>query len=285
MIIAVTNLKGGVGKSTLSRNLAVYFALQREKTCIVDTDIEQRTTCDWRNRREEETLPNIDVFPMSSVDGLLQDVKTHQQNGYRVIILDGVPQLEKVTTKMILLANFLVIPLTPSIDDLKSFERFLNRYEDAKMVKPEIPAFLVLNRYGRTTESEEMKAAVRLFEHYGITPLQNVISERVAHKKSSKYGLTALEWDGSKSQTRSDRFLPRDRIQNNRTIGGRLMTKREKRSIADLMNQPAPEENLVKYAVNKIHQQEASPTKEKTVRATVDIPISFHKELKKAAHR
>ncbi|MCO6490879.1 MAG: AAA family ATPase [Phaeodactylibacter sp.] len=200
MIIAVTNLKGGVGKSTLARNIAVYFAQQGEKACIIDTDIEQRTTCDWRARREGETDLQIDVFPMSSVDGLVNDVKTHQSNGYRVIILDGVPQLEKVTTKMILLSNFLIIPITPSIDDLKSFERFLKRYEDAKMVKPEIPAFLALNRFSHNAESCEMKEALSLFERYGITSLHSVINERVAHKRSSKYGLTALEWEDPKAK-------------------------------------------------------------------------------------
>lgn len=200
MIIAVTNLKGGVGKSTLSRNLAVYFAMQGEKTCIIDTDIEQRTTCDWRTRREADTETKVDVFPMSSTDGLVNDIKTHRNNGYRVIIIDGVPQLEKVTTKLILLANFLIIPITPSIDDLKSFERFLKRYEDAKMVKPEIPAFLALNRYCRTSEGEEVKLAIAMFSESGITPLENVISERVAHKRSSKYGLTALEWEDAKAK-------------------------------------------------------------------------------------
>lgn len=200
MIIAVTNLKGGVGKSTLSRNLAVYFAKQGEKTCIIDTDIEQRTTCDWRTRREGESTLQIDVFPMSSVDGLVNDIKTHRNNGYRVIILDGVPQLEKVTTKMILLSDFLIIPLTPSIDDLKSFERFVARYEDAKSVKPNIPAFLVLNRYSKNAESLEMKEALSAFEQKGITALNTVINERVVHKRSSKYGLTALEWDDAKAK-------------------------------------------------------------------------------------
>lgn len=200
MIIAVTNLKGGVGKSTLSRNLAVYFANQGEKTCIIDTDIEQRTTCDWRTRREGESTLQVDVFPMSSVDGLVNDIKTHRNNGYRVIILDGVPQLEKVTTKMILLSDFLIIPLTPSIDDLKSFERFVARYEDAKSVKPDIPAFLVLNRYSKNAESVEMKEALSVFEQKGITALNTVINERVVHKRSSKYGLTALEWDDAKAK-------------------------------------------------------------------------------------
>ena len=81
MIIAVTNLKGGVGKSTLSRNLAVYFAMQGEKTCIIDTDIEQRTTCDWRTRREADAKIKVDVFPMSSTDGLVNDIKNHRNNG------------------------------------------------------------------------------------------------------------------------------------------------------------------------------------------------------------
>jgi chromosome partitioning protein len=219
MIIAVTNLKGGVGKSTLARNIAVYFARQGEKVCIIDTDIEQRTTCDWRNRRETETDPQVDVFPMSSVDGLVNDVKTHRGNGYRVIILDGVPQLEKVTTKMILLSNFLIIPITPSIDDLKSFERFLKRYEDAKMIKPEIPAFLALNRFSHNAESYEMQEALSLFERYGITPLTSVVNERVAHKRSSKYGLTALEWEDPKAKAEIEELC--------REIETRLMEKME----------------------------------------------------------
>lgn len=203
MIIAVTNLKGGVGKSTLSRNLAVYFAQQEEKVCIVDTDIEQRTTCDWRARREKESaidFAKVDVFPMSSIDGLVTDVKAHQNNGYRVIIIDGVPQLEAVTTKMILIAHFLVIPITPSIDDLKSFERFLKRYDDAKVIRPDIPAFIVLNRYRRTGEGDEMREALGLFESYGITAMKTTIGDRIAHPRSSKSGLTVLEWDDKKAK-------------------------------------------------------------------------------------
>lgn len=202
MIVAVTNLKGGVGKSTLSRNLAVYFAFQGEKVCILDTDIEQRTTCDWHTRRmdEGEAKVNVDVFPMSSVEGLINDVKTHKANGYKVIIIDGVPQLEQVTTKMILLANFLVIPITPSIDDLRSFQRFLRRYEEAKVLKSDIPAFIGLNRYRSTMEGEEMKEALTIFAKHGITALNTTVNERVAHTRSSKYGLTVLEWDDPKAK-------------------------------------------------------------------------------------
>lgn len=200
MIISVTNLKGGVGKSTISRNLAVYFAEKGLKTCIIDTDIEQRGSSDWFERRDEEAT-HIPVFPMSSVDGLPKDVKAHRQDGYEFIVIDGVPQLGKVATKMLLISDLLVIPITPSIEDLKSFEKFLDRFEDAKAFRDEIPAYLLLNMYkSRINEDKEVMEALELFSEYGIKRLNTKIGDRVAHRTSSKYGLTALEWDDKKAK-------------------------------------------------------------------------------------
>ena len=202
MIVSVSNLKGGVGKSTLARNLAVYFASKGEKTCIVDTDIVQRTTCEWKERREDAEY-RVDVFPMSTMQGLPKDIKIHQDNGYTVIIIDGVPQLEEVTTKIILISDFVLIPITPSIDDLKSFEKFLMRFQDAKSILTgtrEMYAFIVMNKYsGRNNEDLEMRDAINLFAQEGIIPLKGALADRVAHRRSSKYGLTAFEWDDKKA--------------------------------------------------------------------------------------
>ncbi len=200
MIISVTNLKGGVGKSTMSRNIAAYFAALGEKTCIIDTDIEQRGSSDWFDRRDEEAVA-IPVFPMSSVNGLPKDVKTHKQDGYSCIVIDGVPQLSQVATKMLLISDLLIIPITPSIDDLKSFEKFLSRYEDAKAFRDEIPAYLLLNMYkSRINEDQEVNEALALFSEFGIKTLESKIGDRVAHRTSSKYGLTAYEWDDQKAK-------------------------------------------------------------------------------------
>jgi len=58
--------------------------------------------------------------------------------------------------------------------------------------------------------------------------------------------------------------------------------KRNKKSIIDLMNKPAPESRILEEAVNKIHNIKSVPeTKGKTVRVTVDTPETLHKELKK----
>lgn len=200
MIIAVTNLKGGVGKSTIARNLAAYFIQQGIKSCIVDTDLEQRTTCDWQERRGEDA-DRIPVFPMTTVQALPKDVETHEADGYQMIIIDGVPQMDQVATRTMLISDLLLIPLTPSIDDLKSFERFLTRFEEIKIHRDDIPTFLVLNKFsGRSNEDKEVRAALKLFGEYGITPLKSTLGDRVAHRRASKYGLTAYEWQDERAR-------------------------------------------------------------------------------------
>lgn len=193
MIIAVTNLKGGVGKSTISRTLAVYFAQNGAKTCIVDTDLEQRTSTDWCARRPE-TAVYVPVFPMTTIQNLSRDIKTHIDNGYQIVIIDGVPQLSESATKTIAIADLLIIPLEPSFDDILSFEKFIDRFNQVKMMREVIPAFTVMNRFsGRNLEDVESQETLAVFEEHGIKPMKSFLENRVAHKRQTKHGLTVLD--------------------------------------------------------------------------------------------
>lgn len=58
--------------------------------------------------------------------------------------------------------------------------------------------------------------------------------------------------------------------------------KRQKKSLVDLINKPAPESKILEEAVNKIHNLKPLPElRGKTVRVTIDTPEALHKELKK----
>lgn len=61
MIVGVTNLKGGVGKSTITQNLAVSLAHRGYKVCILDTDLGQRSSMKWAAQRSED-VPAIPVL-------------------------------------------------------------------------------------------------------------------------------------------------------------------------------------------------------------------------------
>jgi chromosome partitioning protein len=50
-VLAVVARKGGVGKSTLARSLAVQALLDGQKAAIIDTD-EQATSLKWSRRKE-----------------------------------------------------------------------------------------------------------------------------------------------------------------------------------------------------------------------------------------
>jgi chromosome partitioning protein len=60
MILSITNLKGGVGKSTIAQNIAVCLRQKGHSVFLVDTDFELKTTTDWGNDRSTD-LVKIDV--------------------------------------------------------------------------------------------------------------------------------------------------------------------------------------------------------------------------------
>ena len=53
-VIAVTNLKGGVGKSTVTINLAAAAQMAGIRTGIIDIDPEQQAAARWKDFRAAE---------------------------------------------------------------------------------------------------------------------------------------------------------------------------------------------------------------------------------------
>ena len=199
MIIAVTNLKGGVGKTTITTNLAVSFAHKGYDVCIVDTDLGQQSSMEWSGSRDENRV-RIPVFGVS-IKQLNKEVEALQQR-FDIVMIDGTPQLSELADRTILASDILVIPLMPSIYDFRGFENFLERFEQIRGLKEanggQVDALVVLNRVvPKTNVSKEIKEAIAEYE---VKLLDTRLCNRVAYADSATDGLGVVEYKDAKAK-------------------------------------------------------------------------------------
>ena len=195
MIISVTSLKGGVGKSTIAQNLAVCFAHSDYKVCIVDADANQ-SALRWSGHRDE-SLPAVPVYGLTDGMELSKNVK-HLNQTYEIVIIDGTPSLSQMTSKIILLADLLIIPIQPSGLDLWATEKFLERYQDAVQQKEEpIPARFLINQNQTTNLSREVK---EVLEETNIPVFQTSLRTRIAYREAVPKGLAVYEYKDDKAK-------------------------------------------------------------------------------------
>ncbi len=194
MIVSVTSLKGGVGKSTLSTNLAVCFAHMGYKVAIVDTDTNM-SSVHWSGLRGDEK-PSVAVFGITDSDALRKNVKKLQDD-YELVIIDGKPTISKLVSTIIMLGDVVLIPLKPSGLDIWATEQFLEKYEQAKTLK-DVKAFFVLNEYDPTLNlSKETKEALKDLE---IPTLETTLKSRVSYKEAIVVGEGVYEYQDKKAK-------------------------------------------------------------------------------------
>lgn len=114
-IIGIISQKGGVGKSTLSRLLAVEYARNEFTVKIADMDLSQGTVTEWnRLRLSKATEPLVHVEQFNSVAEALK-----QRHNYNLIIFDGAPHATRMSLDIALQSDFIILPTGVTLDDLR----------------------------------------------------------------------------------------------------------------------------------------------------------------------
>ncbi|TXI96811.1 MAG: ParA family protein [Burkholderiaceae bacterium] len=117
-VIAIVNPKGGVGKSTLSTNLAGYFASKGHKVMLGDADVQQSSKA-WLSLRPP-SLPAISSWEAS--DGTV----VKPPKGTTHVVIDTPAGLHgKKLESVIQLADRIIVPLQASMFDILATEDFL----------------------------------------------------------------------------------------------------------------------------------------------------------------
>ena len=204
MIISITNLKGGVGKSTLAQNLAVYLAKKGRSLCIADTDVEQQTSVKWGSVRSgiaEGSVPGVPVY-LINPDTISDQILNKLGKKYDLVIIDGTPALTELTTRIIIMSDLVVTPILASATDVWALETFLRRYEEARITKEamggKVELYVLLNKYNeRTNLDREIGEAIG---EMGVNLLATKISTRVAYKEATVQGLGVTELKDKSAQ-------------------------------------------------------------------------------------
>ncbi len=118
-VIVVANPKGGVGKSTLSTNVAGYFASQGHAVMLGDADVQQSSRL-WLGLRPPQARPiaTWEVGP----DDIARPPK-----GTSHVVLDTPAGLHGKRFKEVMkLADKIIVPLQPSVFDIFATRAFLD---------------------------------------------------------------------------------------------------------------------------------------------------------------
>ncbi len=191
MILLCGAEKGGVGKSTIASNLAVYLANEGVDVVLVDADT-QATCARFVERRNETGLqPEIHCIQRTgNVAAALKDLAKR----YQVVIADagGRDSIELRTAASV--ANLMLTPIRASQADLETLPKVNEIVGLAKAHNPELKAFAVLSMAPSNPAIREVEDARELLAEFDQIELADtVIRDRKIYRDALLAGRGVVE--------------------------------------------------------------------------------------------
>ena len=120
--ILIANPKGGSGKTTLAINLAGYLAASGQRVAILDLD-RQKSATQWLSARDAR-LPKIELLAQ----------KQGEASGW--LVIDSPAALHgKNLEHALKLAHQVIVPIAPSLFDIRASQDFLAALQAEKAVR------------------------------------------------------------------------------------------------------------------------------------------------------
>ncbi len=189
MIIGLLNQKGGVGKTTLSVNLAAVLARGGERrVLLIDAD-PQGSALDWAAARESEPLFSVVGLPRPTVHKEISTIG----KGYDHIVIDGPPRVTDLARSAIMASDVVLIPVQPSPYDVWAADEVVKLIEEARIYKEMLKSCFVVNRkIANTAIGRDVREALAA---YPVRVLDSSVTQRVVFAEAAATGRAVYEID------------------------------------------------------------------------------------------
>jgi chromosome partitioning protein len=190
-IIAVGNLKGGTGKSTIAVNLACGLAERQRSVALIDAD-PQGTAAAWLRDGPPQGLDLLSL-PLADAagDAMWAGQIIGQRRRQDLVVIDLPPQMGKCFEAALRITDLLIVPLTLSEVDLHATAQalaVLHRVQASRGGRP--PCLLVPSKVDRRTSVGRQARASLVRLGWQVGP---ALGQRAAHSDAFK----AAKWIGA----------------------------------------------------------------------------------------